>query len=318
MFGSNINKILTVSGKIKVTGGEVFYKKLFAQSTKAQSALVVVHGGPGVPHGYLNVFEKLAETRPVIFYDQLGCGLSDKPNDDALWQMQRFADELRDVSQSLNLSEMHLFGHSWGAAIIHEHALKFPQQVKSLTLASPLICAHKTVSDTYRLLNQLPEKIKITILDAEKKEEFDSKEYIEARTEYMKRFLFRGTIPESLLEALKNTNNHIQHVLWGKATRLLKGVLLNYDRSKELRSLKMPVLVTCGAFDFPQPDSLAEYVKGMENVTLKVFEQSAHMPHLEEEKEYMQEFTNFLDEVDKKCEQVNCMKADSSPSKSLL
>lgn len=313
MFTSNVIKISTISGKIAVTGGEIFYKKMSPLTTNNSAPLVVIHGGPAVPHGYLSILGNLATTRPIIFYDQLGCGLSDKPKDDSLWQVPRFVEELHSLSQALNAPQMHLFGHSWGAAVAQEYALKFPQRVNSLTLASPLICAKKTVADTYRLLNQLPEKTKEIILAAEKKQDFETAEYKEARGIYVKQFLFRGTLPDILLRSLQETNMHIQEVMWGRSIRLLSGVLLNYDRSKELKNLKMPTLITCGSYDFPQPDSLIEYAQGMPNFLVKVFSKSSHMPHLEEEKSYLNELENFLDCVDKKYIDTNTPADSSSP-----
>ncbi|WP_327360104.1 hypothetical protein [Streptomyces sp. NBC_01296] len=32
--------------------------------------------------------------RPVVFYDQLGCGRSEHPDDPALWRMETFVDEV--------------------------------------------------------------------------------------------------------------------------------------------------------------------------------------------------------------------------------
>jgi pimeloyl-ACP methyl ester carboxylesterase len=47
--------------------------------------VLLLHGGPGAPHDYIESLEALAETgRPVIFYDQIGCGNSDHPDDSSL------------------------------------------------------------------------------------------------------------------------------------------------------------------------------------------------------------------------------------------
>ena len=52
--------------------------------------LLTLHGGPGAGHDYLEPLEALGDDRPVIFYDQLGCGKSDKPRSRALWTIERF------------------------------------------------------------------------------------------------------------------------------------------------------------------------------------------------------------------------------------
>jgi pimeloyl-ACP methyl ester carboxylesterase len=64
----------------------------------AKFPLVVLHGGPGVPPDYLEPLEELADTgRPIVFYDQLGCGNSDQPNDPSLWSVEFFLEELATV-----------------------------------------------------------------------------------------------------------------------------------------------------------------------------------------------------------------------------
>ena len=63
--------------------------------------LLLLHGGPGAGHDYLEPIEGLASDRPVIFYDQLGCGKSDKPDNRALWTIERFCEEVDEVRAAL-------------------------------------------------------------------------------------------------------------------------------------------------------------------------------------------------------------------------
>lgn len=57
-------------GFIDVTGGKIWYKIVGAE--KSGTPLLAIHGGPGAPHDYLAPLEKLAQDRPVIFYDNHG------------------------------------------------------------------------------------------------------------------------------------------------------------------------------------------------------------------------------------------------------
>src|ERR1700738_2971850 len=102
-------------GYIPVEGGRVWYKIVGAGNPGIP--LLTLHGGPGYPHDYLEPLQQLADERPVIFYDQLGCGQSDRPDDRALWRIDRFVRELEQVRRSLALERMHLFGHSWGSML---------------------------------------------------------------------------------------------------------------------------------------------------------------------------------------------------------
>jgi proline-specific peptidase len=82
-------------------------------ATRGKLPLLVLHGGPGVPHDYLQDLSGLAnEGRAVVFYDQIGCGKSDHPDDPALWFIDTFVDEVAAVRDALDLDQVHLFGHS--------------------------------------------------------------------------------------------------------------------------------------------------------------------------------------------------------------
>src|SRR6266540_2413750 len=108
-------------GYIAVEGGRVWYR--IAGEGRTGIPLLTLHGGPGYPHDYLEPLERLADERPVIFYDQLGCGKSEHPNDASLWQADRFVRELAQVREALGLDRMHLFGHSWGTMLAVDFVL---------------------------------------------------------------------------------------------------------------------------------------------------------------------------------------------------
>src|SRR2546421_539893 len=74
------------TGYISVEGGNVWYSIVGAG--KAGIPLLTLHGGPGYPHDYLKPLEQLSDERPVILYDQLGCGKSDRPPNRALWRVE--------------------------------------------------------------------------------------------------------------------------------------------------------------------------------------------------------------------------------------
>ena len=79
--------------------------------------MVCLHGGPAYGHYYMEPVEGFSDERPVIQYDQLGCGDSDRPDAPDLWSTDYFADELGDVISALGLKDFILMGHSWGAML---------------------------------------------------------------------------------------------------------------------------------------------------------------------------------------------------------
>ena len=95
---------------------------IFGSLTDSVRPLVVLHGGPGVPHYYLlpiaDIATKYGEA-PVIMYDQLGCGnstrLPEKAGDGAFWTVDLFLSELENLLTKLGIiDDYDLLGQSWG------------------------------------------------------------------------------------------------------------------------------------------------------------------------------------------------------------
>jgi proline-specific peptidase len=106
-------------GTISVDGYQVWYRRV----GHGGIPLLLLHGGPGAGHDYLEPLEALATDRTVVFYDQLGCGKSDQPDDRSLWRMERFVAEVDTVRRALYLERMHLLGQSWGGWLAIEYLL---------------------------------------------------------------------------------------------------------------------------------------------------------------------------------------------------
>ena len=94
--------------------------------------MLVLHGGPGSTHLALEGLGALAEQgRRVVFYDQLGSGESDRPDDSSLWTVETFLDQLRSVREGLGLERIHLFGSSHIKAT-RLHFASCPQEALAL------------------------------------------------------------------------------------------------------------------------------------------------------------------------------------------
>ena len=115
--GCSTPRLQPHEGFVAVPGGRVWYKVVGSGSG---TPLLLLHGGPGATSHYLEPLSALGDERPVIFYDQLGCGRSDRPSDTNLWRVERFVEELKMVRQTLGLRRLHILGHSWGAMLAAE------------------------------------------------------------------------------------------------------------------------------------------------------------------------------------------------------
>jgi proline iminopeptidase len=110
--------IAETDGFCPVPGGKVYWRRFGSANG---TPLLVLHGGPGAAHNYMLSLRALADERPVIFYDQLGCGKADAPTEEALYTIKRSVDELDAVRHALDLPEVILVGHSWGAFLAIEY-----------------------------------------------------------------------------------------------------------------------------------------------------------------------------------------------------
>ena len=141
----------TEEGKISVESGyQIWYRRI----GNGGIPVLTLHGGPGAGHDYLESLEGLATKRPVIFYDQLGCGKSDQPDDRSIWRIERFVTEVNTVRQTLGLEQIHLLGQSWGGWLAIEYMLTNPTGVVSLILASTSASIPQFVAETKRLKSE--------------------------------------------------------------------------------------------------------------------------------------------------------------------
>ena len=201
------------AGYIEVEGGRVWYRISGAGN---EIPLILLHGGPGAPSYYLNPLEGVSQDRPVVFYDQLGAGRSDRPIDVSLWTIDRFIRELDNVRDALGLAQIHLFGHSWGSMLALDYMLTKPEGVRSLILASPVMSARRWAEDADRLLGQLPNDLQMAIRDHDAASTADDPAYEEAMMEYYKRYFSRSD-PWSpdLQRAFAELNTDLYGLMWG-------------------------------------------------------------------------------------------------------
>jgi len=287
---------LTREGHISVPGGRVWYKIVGSGDT---IPLLVLHGGPGSPHNYLKPLESLSDERPVVFYDQLGCGNSDRPEDPNLWHTERFVEELAKVRQSLNLEQAHILGHSWGSMLATDYALTQPEGIVSLILASPPLSIPRWLEDVGTYRKQLPADVQEVLDRNEIAGTTESEEYEEAVMEFSRIHLCRmDPWPEVLEQTLVGSGLQVYHTMWGPSEFFMTGNLADYDRTSRVGELVVPTLFTCGRYDEASPDTTAWYQSLIPQAEIAIFENSSHMPHLEEMELYLQVVREFLNGVD--------------------
>lgn len=311
---SKATQFTTEEGFVEVEGGRIWYQIVSTEKTKNAIPLVMLHGGPGVPHGYLNVFKTLAKQRPIIFYDQLGCGQSSiARNDNSLWTLARFERELETLVNHLHLKKFHLFGHSWGGALASEYALQHPDRLQSLTLASPLLSTDLWRKDARQLISQLAPEVQNAILTNEDQGTTDSEVYVKATDVYAHHFVCRMHEWPSAL-SLAELNQNVYQTMWGPSEFTMRGNLRDFDQIPKLKTLHMPVLITGGRYDEARPETLAYAASQMPQARLITYKHSAHVAFLEETQRYIRDLRRFIKAADvtKLCMYDSCIEQNLS------
>ncbi|MET3695688.1 proline iminopeptidase [Bacillus oleivorans] len=284
-------------GFVQVTGGKVWYQ--IHNTGTDKTPVILLHGGPGSSHYAMQGLRILAEDRPVVFYDQLGCGKSERPTDKSLWRIDRFVEELGQIREALSLDRVHILGHSWGTTLAAAYMLTKPTGVKSVIFSSPCLSAPRWAEDQRRNRELLPEEVQAVLTECEENGTTDSEAYKKATVEFNKRFVCRlDPMPAFLKEGAQHKNPEIYNIMWGPSEFHVTGNLKDFDCTSQLKNIRVPSLYTCGRFDEATPESTEYFSRLTPNSKFHVFENSAHMPYLEEREEYVRVVNEFLLSVD--------------------
>src|ERR1700752_2884613 len=114
------------------------WTKRFGNNPTAK--LLLLHGGPAATHEYFEACDSYLPAAGIeyYYYDQLGSGFSDQPEEPSLWDLDRFVDEVEQVRTALGLNRDNfvLLGHSWGGMLAMEYALHHQQHLRGLVISS--------------------------------------------------------------------------------------------------------------------------------------------------------------------------------------
>ena len=289
----NSSSLSEREGMLAVSGGNIWYK---VAGNSDKTPLIVLHGGPGFPHNSLLPLAALADERPVVFYDQLGCGKSDRPTDESLWTIPRYVEELSILIKSLEFEKFHLFGHSWGSMLALEYYLKQPSGIESLIFASPVFSVSQWEENGSTYVQALSEKYQKVIKAHDTGKPYDLDAFKDAEAEYNRRHLCRlNPWPKDLKQSVAGLGLDVYRYMWGNCEWKPIGTLKSYERADTLRKINIPVLLTCGWYDNPTPETTALYTKQIPDARMKVFENSSHSAFLEDQENFVRTVRDFLD-----------------------
>ena len=292
----------TQEGFVSFRDYQVWYRVVGEQDAAGKLPLLCLHGGPGAPHDYLEPLAALAaQGRRVIFYDQLGCGNSAQPHNPALWTVDLFVEEVGVIRQALGLAQVHLLGQSWGGMLAMAYVLTQPSGVASLTLADTAASIPQWIAEANRLRADLPPAVQATLAQHETAGTTNDPAYEAATMVFYRRHLCRlDPWPACLLRTFDKLaqNPEVYHTMWGPSEFFATGTLKAWDIIHRLGEIRLPTLVLSGRYDEATPTISETIQQGIPNAESVIFEQSAHVPHLEETARYLQVLDQFLSRVE--------------------
>ncbi|MEW4663396.1 proline iminopeptidase [Lactiplantibacillus plantarum] len=285
-------------GYMPFNGYQTYYRILGDRQSN-KTPLVLLHGGPGSTHNYFEGFDDLAVQtgRPIVMYDQLGCGRSSIPDDDQLWQAATWVAELQALRTYLDLPEIHLLGQSWGGMLAIIYGCDYrPQGIKSLILASTLSSARLWAQEQHRMIRLMSPADQSAIATAERLQDFTGAAYLTANQHFMTQHA-SGPItaddPEFLRRS-KRVGTTAYNVAWGPNEYNPTGTLADYEYTDRLQYLQMPTLVTSGTDDLCTPLVAKTMVDQLPHATWTLFPRSRHMAFIDENTTYMTRLRHWL------------------------
>lgn len=281
---------------------EIFKRKIWFRMDGSEYSgipLLILHGGPGVPHDYLTPLSILAHERPVIWYDQLGCGNSDKSEDITHYTLDYYTQELVAIREALGLNEVHILGQSWGTMLAVNYVLSMkPKGIRSLILSAPCLSVTRWHNDQRKYINELPKDIREIIIRCEKEGSCDSSEYQEAMQVFYNKHVCRlDPWPPCLERSMEKLAFDVYEHMWGPSEFTITGTLKNYERANDLKNITIPTLFTCGRYDEASPESTRYYQSMLPGSKMVIFEDASHSHHLEQETAYLNAIKDFLSSV---------------------
>ncbi len=289
-------------GKIPFRGHYTWYRVVGAAEKPGKLPLLCLHGGPGVPHDYLESLEAMAATgRRVIFYDQLGCGNSPVPPNPALWTVDLFVEEVDVVRRALGLEHIHLLGQSWGGMLAMQYMLTQPSGIASVTVASSPSSIPMWLSEANRLRGELPAEVQATLLQHEEAGTTDSPAYQQAMQVFYDRYVCRVVPNPAYAQrafAKLAENPEVYHTMNGPSEFHVVGVIKDWNITARLGEINAPTLITSGRYDEATPLIAETVQRGIRGSEWVVFEESAHLAHAEEPERYMAVLADFLARVE--------------------
>lgn len=281
--------------RVAVDGGSIWCR---VTGGGAGAPLILLHGGPGFSSLYLKPLEALGDERPVVRYDQLGGGRSDRFTDTTRFTIPHFVAELDSLRSHLGYERIHVYGHSWGTILGVEYYRAHPDRVVSLTLASPAVDIPAWERSGRALVATLSDSAQRAIAAAEGADKFDDPAFQAAMEEFYGKYVFRHPVQPDLDSLFATASQEIYGYMWGPSEFTARGTLRGYDAKPLLAQVKVPVLYTVGQFDEADPEVVRQLARATPGAQLVVIDTAAHLTTWDNPEQTVASLRQFLRSVE--------------------
>lgn len=263
--------------------------------------VLLLHGGPGVTHEYLEAFDSYFPAAGIeyYFYDQLGSTYSDQPNEPSLWDLPRFVEEVEQVRTALGLDRGNfvLYGHSWGGLLAMEYALKYGDNLKGLIVSNMMasIPKYNEYAQT-ALMPAMDQAALAEIKQLEAAADYANPRYMELLIpHHYAHHVLRippDQWPEPAMRAFKHLNPAVYIPMQGPSELGASGALVNWDRTADLGKISVPTLVIGARHDTMDPEHMKWMATAIPNARFLYCPNGSHMAMYDDPQVY---FTGLLD-----------------------
>jgi len=269
--------------------------------------VLLLHGGPGATHEYLEAFDSFLPGAGIeyYYYDQLGSAYSDQPDAPELWEIPRFVDEVEQVRVALGLGadNFYLYGSSWGGILAIEYALAHQENLKGLIISNMMasIPAYNEYAQNVLMPSMEPAVLaEIQALEAEK--DYENPRYMELLVphHYVHHILRMPPEewPDPVNRAFAGINTDIYIPLQGPSELGASGKLVDWDRTAELAEILTPTLVIGAEHDTMDPEHMEWMAGSFPNGTYLYCPNGSHLAMYDDQDTYFEGLIEFLREVD--------------------
>lgn len=288
----------TIEGYVQREDSKTWYRITNPKAKKPP--LLLLHGGPGFPHHYFEPLEQGLTDRPIVVYDQMGCGNSKFDDEGFEYSLDKFAKELDQVLSQLPINKpFHILGHSFGSTLLAYYRIHFDQKFLSTTYASPVINHSWLVRDNELNIANLPDSDRQKIEALGKNPQCSREEYWTAIKPFFDKHMCTIQWPAEVQESGKHSNGKCFNQMVGRSDLHLTGSLKGIDMLEELANRPSPpTLLIGGEHDEIPPSTLKEYSSKLKDSQVMIVENSAHFFFNEKPTDAINKIDQFLKETD--------------------